>query len=486
MELSEKKFIKMTTEPVERLIVKLAVPTIVSMMVTSFYNLADTFFVRQLEQDSMVAAVGIVLPLMSVIQAVGFFCGQGSGNYISRAFGRKDFSDAERMAATGFFSALLLGSIIMAFGLIFRYPLTALLGAKTEATVKSTIDYMCYILAAAPFMCGSIVLNNQLRQQGNAFYAMIGLSGGAIINIVLDPIMIFEKGQAIMDGALNIPFGLGMSVAGAACATAISQFMSFVLLLIAAGKSDNVKIRLRNFTPNLHYFKGISQAGLPSLVRQSMGSFATACLNHAVGMYIGGDALIEAAQAAMTGVNKIMHFLYSALIGFGQGFQPVCGFNYGAKKYERVRKAFYFCIKVGAVGISMIAAAGFVFAESITAVLVGSSPLAAEIACFTFRAQLIVMPLQVWVLLSNMFLQNIGLTGRATFLAMARQGITFVPMVLLLPLITAALGASGLLGIQLAQAASDIVAFEIALPLSLSVLNKLARGEAADYRPATR
>lgn len=181
------KFIRMTTQPVEKLIAKLAVPTIISMLVTSFYNLADTFFVRQLENDSMVAAVGVVLPLMTLIQAFGFFCGHGSGNYISRAYGKQDYKDAETMAATGFCYAVLFGLIIGVLGLVFIDPLALLLGAKTEATIRSTIDYMRYILYATPFMTGAIVMNNQLRMQGNAFFAMIGLTSGAIVNIVLGP-----------------------------------------------------------------------------------------------------------------------------------------------------------------------------------------------------------------------------------------------------------------------------------------------------------
>jgi len=478
VDTGEKKYIKMTTEPVEKLVAKLAVPTVISMLVTSFYNLADTFFVRQLQHDSMVAAVGIVLPLMAIIQAIGFFCGQGSGNYISRAYGRQDYKSAEKMASTGFFFALIFGGIITVLGLLFRDGLVWVLGAKTEATVNNTMAYMVYILIAAPFMCGSIVLNNQLRLQGNAFFAMIGLTSGALVNIILDPLLIYAPGQLILDGALRVPFGAGMGVAGAACATAISQATSFVLLLLGLSRSDNVKIRFKNFTPNLYYLKGITQGGLPSLARQGMGSVATACLNHAVGLYLDTDILIEAAQAALTGVNKIMHFLASALIGFGQGFQPVCGFNYGAKKYDRVRKAFFFCIKVGLVVMCSLSVLGSVFAEEITHVVVGSSREAAEIAAFCFRAQLIVMPLQVWIIISNMIMQNIGLTVSATIVAMARQGISFVPAVFVLPLITNAMGAGSLLGLELAQATADIIAFMIALPLGLSVLRKLKKLEA--------
>ncbi|MBE6705439.1 MAG: MATE family efflux transporter [Ruminococcaceae bacterium] len=458
MSSSDAKFIKMTTEPVEKLVCKLALPTIISMLVTTFYNLADTFFVRLLDNDSMVAAVGVVLPLMNIIQAFGFFCGHGSGNYISRALGRRDKRDAEIMCATGFGWAIIIGLLIGIPGLIFREQLAIILGAKTEATLAATIDYMTWILLAVPFMTGAVVVNNQLRMQGNAVFAMVGLTSGAIINIILDPILIF---------------GAGMGVAGAALATAISQFISFVLLLIGLNRSDNIKISFKNFTPNIKYFHGIVQGGLPSLARQGLASVAAATLNHAVGLYVVGDAMTDAVQAAMAGTSKLMLFLSSALIGFGQGFQPVCGFNYGAKKYERVKDAYYFCVKLSAVVLFVMAVIGFIFAEPIVSTVAGTSELAMSVAVVTFRAQLCSFPLMSWVILCNMLLQNIGLTFKATFVAAARQGLTFIPSVLILPLITGAFLSDTVLGLQLSQALSDLLAFVISLPIGLSVLKNM-------------
>ncbi|MBQ2707189.1 MAG: MATE family efflux transporter [Clostridia bacterium] len=455
---SDAKFIRMTTEPVERLVCKLAAPTIISMLVTTFYNLADTFFVRQLNNDSMVAAVGVVLPLMNIIQAFGFFCGHGSGNYISRALGRQDREDAQIMATTGFGWAFIFGLAIAVLGLLFRQPLAILLGAKTEATLAATVDYMSWILLATPFMTGAIVLNNQLRMQGNAVFAMVGLTSGAILNCVLDPILIF---------------GAGMGVEGAALATAISQTVSFTLLCIGLTRSDNLRLHPRYLTLRLKYLGGIVQGGLPSLARQGLASVATTCLNHSVGIYLDTGEMIDAVQAAMTGTSKLMLFLSSSLIGFGQGFQPVCGFNYGAKKYGRVRQAYSFCVKSSAVVLVVIAVIGFIFAAPITSAVAGTSPLAAEIAAFTFRAQLVSFPLMSWVILCNMLLQNIGLTFRATFVAMARQGLTFIPSVLLLPLICSALGAEPVLGLQLAQAVSDVLAFFISLPIGIAELREM-------------
>lgn len=474
---SEAKFIKMTTEPVERLVAQLAVPTIISMLVTSFYNLADTFFVRQLESDSMIAAVGIVFPLMAIIQSFGFFCGHGSGNYISRALGRKDYSDAEKMAAAGFGYAILFGLAIMIIGTAFRGPFVTVLGAKTEATAAASADYMQWILLAAPFMTGAFVLNNQLRMQGNAFFAMIGLTSGSILNVVLDPVFIFKKGDPLFGGAVTMPFGIGLGVGGAALATALSQIVSFVLLLLGIHFSDNIKINLKNFSFKPYYFKGIIQGGLPSLVRQGLASVATMALNHAVGIYIDGDEMIDAVQAAMTGVSKVMNIASSALIGFGQGFQPVCGFNYGAKRFDRVRRAFWFCLWLSVLVLCVLSAAGFVFADKITAAIAGSSRLAQTIAAFTMRAQLAVFPIVSWVVLVNMMLQNIGMTARATIVAMTRQGLTFIPCVLGLPLLISLFGGEPVLGLELAQTCADVLAFFISLPIGLSVLSEMKKAE---------
>lgn len=470
---AEAKYIRMTTQPVEKLILKLAVPTIISMLVTAFYNLADTFFIRQLDSDSMVAAVGVVLPLMNIIQAIGFYHGHGSGNYISRAFGRQDLKDAEKMAATGFFCALSFGILLAALGLCFRRSFVVILGAKTEETVENSIRYMQYILLAAPLMMGSIVMNNQLRFQGNAFFSMIGLTSGAVVNLILDPILIFRKGQSIGIAGLHAAFGAGMGVSGAALATALSQCLSFVILAIGLSRSDNVKIRLKNFCPKPYYLKGIMQGGLPSLARQGIGSLATASLNHSIGLYLTGAAMIDAAQAAMTGVNRIMMLLASVLIGFGQGFQPVCGFNYGAKLYDRVKKAFGFCVKLATVVLILMAVVFFVLAKPVTNLVAGASPEAAQIAVFAFRAQLVTLPLLGWIILCNMMLQNIGATAKATLLALARQGLSFIPMILLLPSLMQGLGPGPLLGIELAQPAADVISFVIAIPVGLSELKKM-------------
>lgn len=467
----------MTTEPVETLILKLAVPTMISMLVTAFYNLADTFFIRQLNSDSMVAAIGVVMPLMNMIQAIGFYHGHGSGNYISRAFGRQDLKDAEKMAATGFFCAVSFGLLLAALGLCFCRGLAGLLGAKTEETMLNTVRYMRYILLAAPIMMGSIVMNNQLRFQGNALFSMIGLTSGAVLNLLLDPILIFRAGDPIGLAGFHARFGAGMGVSGAALATAISQCVSFTVLAIGLQRSDNVKIRLKNFCPTAYYLKGIMQGGLPSLARQGIASISSASLNHSIGLFVTGAAMVDAAQAAMTGVNRIMMVLASLLIGFGQGFQPVCGFNYGAKKYDRVRQAFWFCVRLAALVLVGLSALGFIFAKPITNLVTGASPEASQIAVFAFRAQLVTLPLSSWIVLCNMMLQNIGATAKATMLAISRQGLAFIPMVLLLPLGMKAVGLSSILGIELAQPFADLISALIAIPIGAGELKKMSRLE---------
>lgn len=312
----EKKREQMLTQPVEKLVCKMAVPTIISMMVTSFYNLADTFFVGRLNSNSATGAVGLVFALMAVIQAFGFFFGHGSGNYISRAIGQGHYEKASKMAATGFFSSVFVGILMMVLGLCFQVPLARLLGA-TDSMMTDTIAYMRYILVGTPYMIAAFVLNNQLRLQGNSLFSMIGLVSGAVVNIALDPVLIFT---------------FGMGVAGAALATIVSQLISFIVLLIGCQRSSNVTIRWRNFTPKKDYYVEIFGGGLPSLGRQGLASISTLLLNHFAGFY--GDAAI----AAFSVVTKITNIAGSVILGFGQGFQPVCGFNYGAQRYGRVKK----------------------------------------------------------------------------------------------------------------------------------------------------
>ena len=443
-EKQEQKFHEMTETPVSRLICRLALPCIISMLVTSFYNMADTFFVGMLKSNSATGAVGVVFSLMAIIQAVGFFFGHGSGNYISRELGKQNYVEAANMAATGFFSALAAGAAICALGQVFLEPLAMLLGS-TATILPYTKAYLRVILLGAPWMTSSLVLNNQLRYQGSAAYAMVGIASGAVLNIVLDPLLIFS---------------LGLGVAGAAWATIISQFVSFCLLLAGTARGGNLRIRLSNLQLKLSYGVQIVRGGLPSLARQGLASVATICLNRAAGPY--GDAAI----AAMGVVQRITMFGGSAMIGFGQGFQPVCGFNYGAKLYRRVKEGFWFCVKTSTLFLLAVSTLGIFFAPQLIA-LFRDDPEVIQIGSAALRFQCLTLCLSGWIVMSNMMLQTIGKTAGATFVAMSRQGIFFIPLVYILS------SSLGLTGVEMTQSAADALTLLCAVPVQLRALREL-------------
>ncbi|WP_181368600.1 MATE family efflux transporter [Faecalicatena orotica] len=443
----DEKFQMMTEAPIPGLIGRLAVPTIISMLITSFYNMADTFFVGRVG-TSATAAVGVAFPIMAVIQALGFFCGHGSGNSISRRLGSKDSGAAEQLAATGFFLALFLGIVVMGLGLVFLKPLCILLGS-TDTILPYTEQYLGIILIGAPYMTAQLVLNNQIRFQGNAFYSMIGITTGAVLNIALDPLFIFV---------------FHMGIAGAALATILSQFVSFLMLLAGIRISKCIPIRFRNIRLHKDRLQEIMGGGLPSLFRQGLGSVATMTLNIAANPY--GDAAI----AAMSIVSRIMMFAGSALIGFGQGFQPVCGFNYGAKKFGRVREAFWFCMKVSTVVLFFLSIGGMllsghligIFRNDADVIRIGTTAL--QFQCLTFT-------LNGWIIMNNMMMQTMGKTVYASILASARQGLFFIPALLVLPRLF------GLLGIQMAQAVADLCTVVITTVLCRIVMTQMRREE---------
>ncbi|MBE5801516.1 MAG: MATE family efflux transporter [Clostridiales bacterium] len=439
----------MTETPLPKLVLTLATPAIISMLISSFYNMADTYFVGQIGSASASGAVGVIFPVMSLMQAVGFMFGHGTGNFMSRALGAGKVDDAEKLAATGFFSAFLVGVLIMMVGLLLPSQLCGLLGA-TETIAPYAREYLLYLMPGAPFLISQLVVNNQLRFQGSAFYGMVGVTSGALLNVVLDPIFIF---------------GLGMGVSGAALATSISQAVGFAILLAMTRRKGNIPIRLRNYSPSFQNFKEIFRGGVPSLARQALASVATICLNTAAGAY--GDPAI----AAMSIVGRVMMTGGSAVIGFGQGFQPICGFNYGAKRYGRVREAFWFCVKLCFVVLLVVAIIGMIFAPQIIGLLIKGNPEVNEIGALSLRLQCIFWPLFSFVIISNMMLQTIGMAGKATLLAAARQGLFFIPTVLLLSWLL------GLLGVQMSQAVADLLSFFLALPIALGVLREFRRLE---------
>ena len=437
----EEKVRYMTTAPVQKLVCSLAVPTIISMLITSFYNMADTFFVGKIN-TSATAAVGVVFSVMALIQAVGFFFGHGSGNYISRKLGAREYEVASVMAATGFVYAFLTGVVIAVAGILFLEPLSYLLGS-TPTILPYTKEYLRIILLGAPFMTSSLVLNNQLRFQGSASYAMVGIVTGAIVNIGLDPLLIF-----VFD----------MGIAGAAVATVASQIISFLLLWAGSRRGGNIVIRFGNFSKDLYYVKEIFRGGFPSLCRQGLASISVAFLNHAAGAY--GDAAI----AGMSIVSRISMFANSALIGFGQGFQPVCGMNYGAGKMKRVREAYFFCVKYSFLFLLVVSVVGYIGAEPLVSLFRKDSQVIA-IGTLALRLQLLTFSLGAWNVMCNMMLQSIGKAVKASVVAAGRQGLFFLPLILILPQLF------GIFGVQLCQPVADICAFLLSIPLGISELN---------------
>lgn len=443
----ENKYIRMTTLPVRRLVCSMALPSIASMLVTAFYNMADTFFVGKISTQAT-GAIGIVFSYMALVQAISFFFGHGCGNYISRELGRKNIDKAQQMASAGFFTAVFTGIFIGITGTLFMKPVLHALGA-TDTIMPEAEKYFRYILIATPFIMGSFVLNNIMRMQGNARLAVIGIAAGALLNVGLDPLFIF---------------GFRMGITGASLATAISQAVGFVILLILSGRKDGVKISWSNYHMSWRKFGEIVAGGVPSLARQGLMSIATICLNHAAKPY--GDSAI----AAFSVVTRITMIASSALIGFGQGFQPVCGFNYGAKLYGRVKEAFKFCVVVATIAMTAIGVCGYIWAGPVVRLFRKDDAELIRTGIDALRYQCITMPLSGFVVMCNMFLQNTRKTIRATVMAMSRQGIMFIPALFIMGALMK------LTGIEMAQSVADILSFVLAIPLCASAMKEMVSG----------
>jgi putative MATE family efflux protein len=440
----EEKFQWLTTAPLPGLIGKLAVPTIISMLITSIYNMADTYFVGNLGKSAQ-GAVGVVFSLMAIIQAIGFTFGNGAGNNVSRLLGQQRQEEAETMAATGFFMGIFAGAVVAVGGLVFLDPLVSMLGA-TETILPYARDYARYILIGAPWMVGSLVMNNLLRFEGNSAQAMLGITTGGILNMILDPIFIF---------------GLNLGVGGAALATIVSQGISFCILFYNSGRAGSLALRWSRFSLKEHRLSVIIRGGMPAFYRQGLASVASILLNWAAKPF--GDAAI----AAMTIVSKVNMFSGSALIGFGQGFQPVCGFNYGARLYDRVRRGFWFCVKIGTVVLAVIAGVMFLIAPQVVYLFQKADPEVVELGVTALRLQMLSLPLTAYIIINNMMLQTVGESFRASVLSMARQGLFFVPLILILPRLL------DFTGVMVAQPLSDACSFLLAIPLSTSFLRKM-------------
>lgn len=443
---AENQYNKMVNTPVSKLITSLAIPTVISMLVTSIYNMADTFFVSQISTQAS-AAVGVVFPIMSIIQAFGFTLGMGSGSLISIRLGQKRNEEANVIVSTAFFTALCLGCIITIMGTLFSAQFLSLVGAS-DSVLPYAKAYAKYIFFGAPIMTASFVLNNVLRSEGKAFFSMIGLTTGGILNIILDPIFIYV---------------LDLGISGAAIATLCSQFISFLILLTCFLKHKTVcRINIKLYSLKKEILPKIVTTGFPSLSRQGLASISSILLNTAAGSY--GDAAI----AGMSITTKIIMFVASVMIGIGQGFSPVSGYNYGAKRYDRVKQAYKFTLCAGSVLMGSVAIVIFIFAKQIMNGFINDSQ-AVEIGVAALRWQVAFIPFHPLIIGTNMLMQSTRHIKSATYLSMNRNGIYFIPAILILPRVI------GLQGVEMAQFVADVLSAITAVPFAIYFFKKMTK-----------
>lgn len=406
----EEKIRKLTNEPLYPLLVKMAIPSMVGMIVSTVYSMTDTFFVGKLDRVDLTASVGIVFSFVSVIQAIGFWFGYGSGNYISRCLGRKDIKSAEKMAATGLVMAVITGLLILAAGLPLVRDLAVLLGASGGELLTSTVRYLRITILTVPFMLISNVLYNQLRLAGSGNDSMTGLLVGMVLNMVLDPVFILV---------------LNMDVVGAALASMIGQISGVIVLFGATRRNGNIRTDIRNAVLNISNIKEILAGGAPNFCRQGISSISSVLLNNAAAVF-GSYAI-----AALTIALRISYIAYALVIGFGQGFQPICAINYGAGKYDRIKKAF----KLALLTVSVFLIISVAFLASKSPALVGGFTNEDDVSALAvkmIRAQCLILPFMGYYVLCGMFLQNIGRFGEATLVTISENGLFLIPSVLIL------------------------------------------------------
>ena len=444
MSVLDRQYKEMTETSVEKLILRLSVPTIISMLVTNIYNMADTFFVGKLGTSAS-AAIGIVFSLMTINQALGFMCGHGCGSNISRKLGNKQGDAAIKFASTGFFMSLFFGVLIMIIGIIFMEPLLRIMGS-TDTIMPYAKSYGICILLSAPFMTGSCVLNNVLRYEGKAALAMVGLTLGGVLNIIGDPIFIFV---------------LNMGTLGAGISTAVSQVISFFVLLSMFGGDRTVsRLRFSAISWDIKDILNILYTGLPSLIRQGMMSVSTMVLNYMSMPY--GDAAI----AAMSIVSRVCNFIFAIALGISQGFQPVSAFNFGAKKFKRVKRAFVFCCGLSMIILGVLSVLSLIFSGHIIGLFRDDADVI-SVGTFALRAQCIVLFISPITLAASMMFQGAGENLASSIASFLRSGITFIPMVAILPRFF------GIYGIQLAQPVADVISFVIVMPLIVRFFKKI-------------
>ncbi len=439
---TELHYKKMTETPVAKLVISLGIPTTISMLITNIYNMADTYFVGELGESPQ-AATGILFTLQAIIQAIAFMLGQGSGTMVAKALADKNRKEASEYVSTAFFVGATAGTLLMVFGLIFLEPFMELLGS-TKTILPYAKDYGMWVLISCPMMVCSLILNNNLRYEGKAFYSMIGLTTGGILNIFGDYMLIkiFKMGV----------FGAGMS-------TAISQIISFLILLFFHMKMAQGVISLKYISKKAGVLLTVIKVGFPALIRQGLTSISHGLLNNLTKPY--GDAAI----AAMSVVNRFSAFVLCVGLGVGQGFQPVASFNYQAGKYKRVKKGLIVTTVLGFILISIFSAVGIIFAENIV-YLFQKDEKVIEIGTFALRAAAFGMLFHPLAVPVNMLYQSIRKPAISSVLSMIRSGLGLIPALLITTHFF------GITGIQISQPIADIVTGLISVPFMLYFLFK--------------
>ena len=455
----------MTEDSVWKLVITLGIPTTISMLITNIYNMADTYFVSNLG-TAQGGAPSIVFSIMALLQAFGFMFGHGAGSHVSRLLGAKNEEQASRFATTSLLLSTASGIVIMILGLIFLEPLMWALGSD-ENILPHAMDYARWIFIGAPALTASCVFNNVLRYEGKATFAMIGLTSGGILNILLDYIFIMQ---------------MGLETTGAGLATAISQYVSLAILVVPyiVGKTQS-KIKFKKGFMTKRIVWDIITTGFPSLIRQGLGSISTAMLNTQAREF--GTAAIS----AMGYVSKTVQFIFCVGLGIGQGFQPVAAFNYGAKKYSRVKKASYATMTLGLIFIGVLSAVCFILAPFIISLFNSESDLLiADIGAQALRFNCAVMWVLPFTVVGNMMFQSIGKRVPAILLSALQNGVAFIPAIFILPVVCEKLFSNGLMGLELAQPAAYVVTAAITLPVTVIFLSKLPPDESNKIKINTK
>ena len=455
----------MTEDSVWKLVITLGIPTTISMLITNIYNMADTYFVSTLG-EAQGGAPGVVFSIMALLQAFGFMFGHGAGSHVSRLLGSKNEEQAGRFASTSLLLSTASGVVIMIFGLIFLEPLMLFLGSNDDI-LPHAMNYARWIFIGAPALTASCVFNNVLRYEGKAVFAMIGLTSGGILNILLDYVFIMQ---------------MGLETTGAGLATAISQYVSLAILVVPyiIGKTQS-KIKFKKGFMTKYIVWDIITTGFPSLIRQGLGSISTALLNNQA------KAFDTEAIAAMGYVSKTVQFIFCVGLGIGQGFQPVSAFNYGAKKYSRVKKASYATMVLGLAFIGILSVACMIFAPGIIDLFNSKdNELIAEIGTQALRFNCAVLWVLPFTVVGNMMFQSIGKRVPAILLSALQNGVAFIPAIFLLPMIFEKLFSNGLMGLELAQPVAYVVTAAITLPVTVIFLNKLPPDESDKIKIKTK